>query len=32
MLFLADVGVKVNRKILLCKRSGEDGAGLTVME
>jgi hypothetical protein len=28
MLFLADVSVKVNRKILLCKRSGgeaEDG-------
>jgi hypothetical protein len=24
MLFLADVGVKVNRKILLCKTSGED--------
>jgi hypothetical protein len=25
MVFLADVGVKVNRKILLCKRSGGDG-------
>src|SRR5712692_10033319 len=23
ILFLADVGVKVNRKILLCKRSGD---------
>ena len=25
MVFLADVGVKVNRKILLCKKSGGDG-------
>jgi len=25
MLFLADVRVKANRKILLCKRSGGDG-------
>jgi len=25
MVFLADVGVKVNRKILLCIKSGGDG-------
>jgi hypothetical protein len=27
ILFLADVGVKVNRKILLCKRSGGERGG-----
>src|SRR6266851_3642579 len=32
ILFLADVRVKVNRKILLCKRSGGDGGNREIEE